>query len=100
MGARRQAPPSKSSRRRKVRNSLPCALGAGRTPGGRALARFEYEIRRRCVQARLRGVELPVALFDAASPLVPGDGGADRVRASSLAAAAISCCVLPCAKAS
>ena len=34
---------------------------------------------------RLRGVELPVALFDAASPLVPGNGGADMVRASALA---------------
>jgi hypothetical protein len=33
----------------------------------------------------LRGVEFPVALFDAASPLVAGDGGADMVRASSLA---------------
>src|SRR5271154_3235139 len=34
---------------------------------------------------RLRGVELPVAVFDAASPLVAGNGGADMVRASSLA---------------
>src|SRR5438270_10941176 len=34
---------------------------------------------------RLRVVEFPVALFDAASPLVAGDGGADMVRASSLA---------------
>jgi hypothetical protein len=33
----------------------------------------------------LRGVEFPVALFDAASALVPGNGGADMVRASSLA---------------
>jgi hypothetical protein len=31
------------------------------------------------------GVELFVALFDAASPLVPGNGGADMVRASALA---------------
>jgi hypothetical protein len=31
---------------------------------------------------RLRGVELPVALLDAASPLVPGNRGADMVRAS------------------
>ena len=31
------------------------------------------------------GVELPVALFEAASPLVPGNRGADMVRASSLA---------------
>src|SRR6202035_884978 len=34
---------------------------------------------------RLRGVELPIALFDAASPLVPGNGAADMVRASPLA---------------
>ena len=34
---------------------------------------------------RLRGVELPVALFDAASPLVPGNGAADMVRANPLA---------------
>src|SRR5258706_13462312 len=34
---------------------------------------------------RLRRVELPVALFDAASPLVAGNGGSDMVRASSLA---------------
>ena len=31
----------------------------------------------------MRSVELPVALFDAASPLVPGKGGADMVRASA-----------------
>jgi hypothetical protein len=34
---------------------------------------------------RLNGVELFVALFDAASPLVPGNGGTDMVRASALA---------------
>jgi len=34
---------------------------------------------------RLRGVEPAVALFDPAGPLVPGDGGADMVRASPLA---------------
>ena len=34
---------------------------------------------------RLRGVELPVALFDAACPLVPSDDDADMVRASALA---------------
>src|ERR1700730_10671530 len=34
---------------------------------------------------RLRGVELPVAQFDAASPLVPGNDAADMVRASPLA---------------
>src|SRR5215472_18764845 len=35
--------------------------------------------------SRLSGVELPVALFDAASALLPGNGGADVVRASPLA---------------
>src|ERR1700757_4326872 len=35
--------------------------------------------------ARLCGVELPVALFDAASALVPGNRRADMVRASPLA---------------
>ena len=34
---------------------------------------------------RLYGVELFIALFDAASPLVPGNGGADMVRASVFA---------------
>jgi hypothetical protein len=46
---------------------------------------------------RLSGVELPVALFDAASALVPGNGGADVVWASPLHAAVICCCVLPVA---
>jgi hypothetical protein len=35
--------------------------------------------------SRLRGVELPIALFNAASPLLPGQGGADMVWASALA---------------
>ena len=34
---------------------------------------------------RLRGVELPIALFDAAGPLVPGNRGADVVWASTFA---------------
>jgi hypothetical protein len=34
---------------------------------------------------RLRGVELPIALFEAASPLVPRNRGADMVRASPFA---------------
>src|SRR5262249_46519778 len=34
---------------------------------------------------RLRGVELPIALFDAAGPLVPGNRGADMVWASPFA---------------
>ena len=33
----------------------------------------------------LYGVEFPIALFDAARPLVPGKGGADMVGASALA---------------
>ena len=35
---------------------------------------------------RLCGVELAVALFNVAGPLVPGNGGADMVWASALAA--------------
>jgi hypothetical protein len=34
---------------------------------------------------RMRGVELPVAIFDAASPLVPRNRGTDMVRAGALA---------------
>jgi hypothetical protein len=34
---------------------------------------------------RLRGVELPIALFDTASPLVPGNDAADMVRTRPLA---------------
>jgi hypothetical protein len=34
---------------------------------------------------RLRGVELSIPLFDAAGPLMPGNGGADMVRTSALA---------------
>jgi hypothetical protein len=37
------------------------------------------------VKRRLRGVEFPVALFDAADALVPGNGGADMIWASALA---------------
>jgi len=33
---------------------------------------------------RLYGIELPIARFDAASPLVSGNRGADMVRASIL----------------
>jgi hypothetical protein len=35
--------------------------------------------------ARLCGIELPIALFDAAGPLVSGNRGADMVRASAFA---------------
>ena len=34
---------------------------------------------------RLHGIEFPVTLFDAASALVPGNGGADMIWASALA---------------
>jgi len=34
---------------------------------------------------RLYGIELPIALFDAAGPLVPGNRSADMVRASTFA---------------
>jgi len=49
--------------------------------------------------SRLCGIELPIALFDAAGPLVPGNRGADMVRASALACSGDSCCVLPVARA-
>jgi hypothetical protein len=43
-------------------------------------------LRRALLRAgRLRSVELPVALLDAPSPLVPGNRGADMVRASPFA---------------
>jgi hypothetical protein len=35
--------------------------------------------------ARLSGIELPIAFFDAAGPLVPGNRGADMVWASTVA---------------
>src|SRR5690242_912135 len=35
--------------------------------------------------SRLCGIELSIAFFDAAGPLVPGNRGADMVRASALA---------------
>jgi hypothetical protein len=41
---------------------------------------WEWDLKR-----RLRGVEFPVALFDAADTLVPGNGGADMIWASALA---------------
>jgi hypothetical protein len=43
-------------------------------------APWEWDVKR-----RLRGVEFPVALFDAADALVPGNGGADMIWASALA---------------
>jgi hypothetical protein len=61
-----------------------------RTPAGRlgpAGVPFIVASDRRALlrSRRLRGVELPVALLDAASPLVPGNRGADMVRASPFA---------------
>ena len=54
-------------------------IGVGRRSFYSAIRGAPHRLR------RLRGVELPVALFDAASPLVAGNGGTDMVRASSLA---------------
>ena len=77
---------STSSRRRSIfpgpKRSLTCA----RILSGRASA-FFCGVRPRGAAAsrRLHGVELPIALFDAASPFVPGNRGADMVRASALA---------------
>src|SRR5690242_7997884 len=38
--------------------------------------------------SRMRGVQLAVALLDAAGPLVPGNGGTNMVRASAFACCA------------
>jgi hypothetical protein len=64
------------------KRSLTCA----RILSGRASA-FFCGVRPRGAAAsrRLQGGELPIALFDAASPFVPGNRGADMVRASALA---------------
>ena len=43
-------------------------------------APWEWDVKR-----RLRGIEFPVALFDTAGALVPGNGGADMIWASALA---------------
>ena len=48
---------------------------------------------------QLRSIELPIALLDAASPLVAGNDDAYMVGRAALQAAAISCCVLPFANA-
>jgi hypothetical protein len=58
--------------------SFPRALDRFRRPSLRAP--WEWDVKR-----RLRGVEFPVALFDAADALVPGNGGADMIWASALA---------------
>ena len=59
----------------------------GTPSGGPAGVPFILRSNRGALLRRRRpsGVELFVALFDAASPLVPGNGGADMVRASALA---------------
>jgi hypothetical protein len=60
------------------RKAFPRALDRFRRPSS-LRAPWEWDVKR-----RLRGVEFPAALFDAASPLVPGNGGADVVRARPL----------------
>ena len=60
------------------RKAFPRALDRFRRPSLRAP--WEWDFKR-----RLRGVEFPVALFDAAGALVPGNGGADMIWASALA---------------
>jgi hypothetical protein len=54
------------------RKAFPRALDRFRRPSLRAP--WEWDVKR-----RLRGVEFPVALFDAADALVPGNGGADMI---------------------
>ena len=53
-----------------------------RRPGQRFIVNSDGGLLR---LSRRYGEELFIALFDAASPLVPGNGGADMVRASALA---------------
>src|SRR5271167_3345676 len=60
------------------RKAFPRALDRFRRPSLRAP--WEWDVKR-----RLRGVEFPVALFDVAGALVPGNGGADMIWASALA---------------
>ena len=60
------------------RKAFPRALDRFRRPALRAP--WEWDVKR-----RLRGVDFPVALFDAAGALVPGNGGADMIWASALA---------------
>src|ERR1700719_2855136 len=60
------------------RKAFPRALDRFRRPSLRAP--WQWDVKR-----RLRGVEFPVALFDAANALVPGNGGADMIWASALA---------------
>jgi hypothetical protein len=60
------------------RKAFPRALDRFRRPSLRAP--WQWDVKR-----RLRGVEFPVALFDAADALVPGNGGADMIWASALA---------------
>jgi hypothetical protein len=60
------------------RKAFPRALDRFRQPSS-LRAPWEWDVKR-----RLRGVEFPAALFDAASPLVPGNGGADVVRSRPL----------------
>src|ERR1700736_3027639 len=72
------------------RPSIRTFLSRGEHPF-RAEAMFPSPITRSWIRSscrrlsRLRGVELPFALFNAASPLVPGEGGADMVWASAFA---------------
>jgi hypothetical protein len=60
------------------RKAFPRALHRFRRPSLRAP--WEWDVKR-----RLRGIEFPVALFDTAGALVPGNGGANMIWASALA---------------
>ena len=71
-GRVRTAPPNK-------RDYLPTPFGVG----WRLLIVLDRGALLRSL--RVRGIELPVALFDAANPLMPGNGDTDMVRASALA---------------
>src|SRR5215475_9021688 len=78
-----QLPPSTRSTPKRskawppVRASAPPVAGSGLAPVSDRGALLG--------PCRLRRVEFPIALFNAASPLVPGNGGSDMVRANALA---------------
>jgi hypothetical protein len=75
------AAPVKNTGDRRVAFCTPARFGAG--PAFFSIPVSDRGALRRL--SRLRRVELPFALLNAASPLVPGEGGADMVWASAFA---------------
>ena len=80
--ARRSPPRTRSApKRRRARPSAP----GSEPPAAASRVHLVSDRGALLRPRRLRGVELAVALLDAASPLVSGNGGTDMVRASALA---------------